>query len=528
MKKIIFLFLLVFLVNLVYAQDIGKIGLLLNKGSIKNENGSYSIKWEGNRDVNEYRVTLVEVIYKDGAPIPRNLILDKIINEDNILVEEKLLIPGHDYFVVVRVKDGGVEHVWFNMLFTADATLKAEVPRTKGMKPPVVKKELSKNKELENSKEKKALTDIDDVKVEVKDKDSFFVDYKINADMFRNKSSMYNKDLALMSIIACGTSYNVDAKTASEFYLKDFLLQAGFSDIKCYNTYNGENQTKSDKVLFAFGVRPINIDNVTYNLIAVIVRGTVAGEWFSNFDIGYEKNHKGFELATLDVLNELEVYLKGEGLDNNKDTNKIWITGHSRGAAVGNLLARSLQDKPYVSKDNIFGYLFATPNVTKDKDEEVSVFNFINNEDFVPLIPFWEEYTRFGGDVRTKEMSKDVLNNASNDFKSITGFKYYGFSDSEMKSILKELNKLAPNVDAFYNKKYNESAKDGGRSTYDVCNILGNIMVTSSPNGITKIPNDFNLLLGIMIKSNLTHPKMTYAHSIEYYLSLIEAYNLSF
>ena len=77
-------------------------------------------------------------------------------------------------------------------------------------------------------------------------------------------------------------------------------------------------------------------------LIAVICRGTSGDqEWASNFTVGKGTYHTGFHTAAQNAFNWLSsAYLDGmyqEGLSSSDIM--IWTTGHSRGAAVSNLLA---------------------------------------------------------------------------------------------------------------------------------------------------------------------------------------------
>jgi hypothetical protein len=95
---------------------------------------------------------------------------------------------------------------------------------------------------------------------------------------------------------------------------------------------------------------------------------------------------------------------------------KLWITGHSRGAAVANLLAADLTDDAlYPAKESIYTYTFATPNVRLPaddmermamKDDYLNIHNYLNTEDFVAYVPLeaWG-FTRYG---ITKEFTSTV------------------------------------------------------------------------------------------------------------------------
>ena len=75
----------------------------------------------------------------------------------------------------------------------------------------------------------------------------------------------------------------------------------------------------------------------------------------------------------------------------------LWITGHSRGGALANLVASKRIDAGY----SVFAYTFASPGTTTyanaTADRYKSIFNIINEDDLVPQLPMsvWG-FTRYG------------------------------------------------------------------------------------------------------------------------------------
>ena len=148
-------------------------------------------------------------------------------------------------------------------------------------------------------------------------------------------------------------------------------------------------------------------------LVCVIIRGTngTIQEWQSNFDVGTtdnygsttgwtsSTNHMGFDITA----NRLDAWLTNYLIDNGILTaNKaFWITGHSRGGALANLLAAKRVDAGY----EVYAYTFASPNTTTkggaNSDAKYQcIFNVINTDDLVPQLPMeaWG-FKRFGVDV---------------------------------------------------------------------------------------------------------------------------------
>ena len=76
-------------------------------------------------------------------------------------------------------------------------------------------------------------------------------------------------------------------------------------------------------------------------LYLVPVRGTQdPREWYSNLNIGSASVHQGFKNAADEIVNTLEQIIRED--DCAVEDVAVWLTGHSRGAAVANLAAASL------------------------------------------------------------------------------------------------------------------------------------------------------------------------------------------
>jgi len=85
-------------------------------------------------------------------------------------------------------------------------------------------------------------------------------------------------------------------------------------------------------------------------------------DWKSNIDVLHDSDglHHGFKAAASGVFNALKDFV---GDLSNSDTTYV-LTGHSRGAAVANLVARMLHDAD-VDNDRVYDYNFACPDVAR-------------------------------------------------------------------------------------------------------------------------------------------------------------------
>ncbi len=174
-------------------------------------------------------------------------------------------------------------------------------------------------------------------------------------------------------------------------------------------TAAGENTSP-----FVLGHRKVNYNNKIVDQIVVVVRGTYNKEWYGNFDMTgtfYDASvdtHWSFEKAADSLHYHLDKYISKLEAENNLKNQDIQIvvTGHSRGAAVSNLLATWLTDirdgKKASGTDigSVYAYTFATPNVAESEKilqtNYSNIHNYCFTDDFVANLPLeawgWGKY----------------------------------------------------------------------------------------------------------------------------------------
>lgn len=205
--------------------------------------------------------------------------------------------------------------------------------------------------------------------------------------------------------------------------LKGKLLQDGYviDDNYMYLNYYEKNEDMDAANNCSYSI----VHNVLFNgkaTLMVIIRGTDRVEWHGNMCItgdSYDpeqKYHSNFKHAEELVFNKVKSYIKDKKL---KDPD-IVITGHSRGGAVANLLAKDLldakenmDDKDPEYYNTVTAYTFATPYNTLQKDYDASkynnIYNFCLKDDFVPQVPLekWK-YHKYGqpGEADSEQLSK--------------------------------------------------------------------------------------------------------------------------
>ena len=160
-------------------------------------------------------------------------------------------------------------------------------------------------------------------------------------------------------------------------YVKEFLTKAHFQDVETNAYYTVRSEENSAAA--AFGHKTIRYDGRDYTLLAVVLRSAdYTQEWTGNFTISDEgadagSMHVGFKAARDEVIRSAAKYMKEHGLSGDV---KVWIAGHSRGAAVANALGgflagggdayfRAAGVPVSVSPEDVYCYTFSTPRTIR-------------------------------------------------------------------------------------------------------------------------------------------------------------------
>lgn len=177
----------------------------------------------------------------------------------------------------------------------------------------------------------------------------------------------------------------------------DKLIEYGFEGIVAYDYKSGEHT-----VACCIAKKMIWNENGQYvPLYAVIIRGSSGtNEWFSNFDIGTTGRPYGFDQAAKHTATRLRDYIAITSNGEDISKAKLWITGHSRGAAVANLIAGdyAVNELGFSSK-NIYAYTFATPYTIENTERNQCnwVRNYAIDGDVVTYVPMANfGFSRFG------------------------------------------------------------------------------------------------------------------------------------
>ena len=304
--------------------------------------------------------------------------------------------------------------------------------------------------------------------------DSFFnnkLSYQFTFDpnFFAQPSTVYNHDLAKLSmgLLLAGQSTTMNDitngnETSSNRLktIKGMYEAFGFTEIKDCN-YDLPLSEDDDKIAFSLAHRTVTIDGEESDLYLLVTRGAHYGaEWVSNFNVIDSSNrneHTGFFIAA----NRVESWFALQNIKISEKT-KILITGFSRTAAVSNLVAEWMNnyfENNGGSKNNVYAYTFATPNVTRasvNAKNDANIFNIVSPDDLVPTVPMagtgWG-YHKYGYTLSLPSYQSNLTSGvygSSGSMQQITPYyttKDYVFQDwDNQQKAVKVLNKLIINT----------------------------------------------------------------------------------
>ena len=209
----------------------------------------------------------------------------------------------------------------------------------------------------------------------------------------------YNHKIARIAALLSEISYVLVEKNPDSNPMIQTYRLLGFKDSNIEWNYildyaaplSGNNQAA-----YSFAFKDIPTPQGTKKLVFVILRGTPlsANEWISNINISdtthkHVQIHEGFQKSEENIKFALYAFLEKNKI--NPEDSYFLITGHSRGAALSNLLGATIADENVITSKKIFVYTFAAPNVSQEERTSDPKYNFIwnilNAEDIVPTVP---------------------------------------------------------------------------------------------------------------------------------------------
>jgi len=204
---------------------------------------------------------------------------------------------------------------------------------------------------------------------------------------FSESSMVYDPELAQYALQIAELCYTPSMQ-------KSMLSIGGYRQVGVFNAERSENDSRH---VVTYAVYDRTVETGATEVI-IAIRGTGSGEWKLNMDLMPSGNYdlpyaENFFLAAEDILTTQADYLSG------LSSPAFLVTGHSRGAAVANILGAELTER--FGESNVFVYTFATPRTVRGEYKAYgNIYNIINPADLVTYLPLpqWG-FERYGIDI---------------------------------------------------------------------------------------------------------------------------------
>ena len=273
--------------------------------------------------------------------------------------------------------------------------------------------------------------------------------FEYSDSLFLLNSRELNGDLAKMGIGLSSAAYsfsnimNVLGSSGMGFTCNNIGKAQ-----QAYDYVNSMTYGKNDLDYVAYSIwHKVIGDKIVY---CVPIKGTSKNaEWYSNFNLGTGSDHIGFSKAARRVLIDIEAELTSDSFDDNHTI--VFTTGHSRGAAVSNIVAAELNS--VLSANNVISYNYAVPAVSLNANTSLrNIYNFNNPGDLVPLLPLESWGYKRNGITITTCPSVEYKDNTYFQFNRLT--KKSCVSADNPDAYLSAINLFLSSPDDFNSDKY--------------------------------------------------------------------------
>lgn len=284
--------------------------------------------------------------------------------------------------------------------------------------------------------------------------------------------NQYDNNLALLGAQLSGAAYSKSQiiRSMQSIGLQDvyFFDSRGDDDVACclgnkvFTSQNNEQKT----------------------LLVLVIRGTTGeDEWAGNFTVmssqaakhginAPEEYQASFYAAAENVRTKLRNYCEILKID--PSTARAFICGHSRGAAVADVLSDSLNNKYWRTYfSNFATYTIAAPNSTKNPVSYDNVHNILFAQDIVPVVP--QSYYKFGKNYVVGPLdASEAPYNVRQLWSKYTDTAYVMPNNQMMLSILCRtdfLNRVSGWLNSWIGGKL-ANAESNGDCSHDVINYI--------------------------------------------------------
>lgn len=296
----------------------------------------------------------------------------------------------------------------------------------------------------------------------------YFLEDKFNVEL-----SKMSALLAYFGYPEKGVEWHISKNTYTneQSELNACLVNFGFENIVRVGEYDEDAEDKYDFCSAYLGHHIFeNSDGKKYQIVAANLIGYPTDlVWSSNFDIGADsegyteigeeehslwtnkKHHKGFDVSANKIYPEITNYLND--VKENDITQIVWVVGHSRSGAIGNLLGKKLFDNNIKS----VCYCYNNPNNTTESDPAVlakytNIYNIRPENDLLSRFPFaYQGFTSYGNQLNLN-LTYPIY---AEEYKRVFKEDFVGNSKETVDSILDLVKTYFPGREEMY--EYSET-----------------------------------------------------------------------
>lgn len=245
------------------------------------------------------------------------------------------------------------------------------------------------------------------------------------------------------------------------------LENAGF-EVLLQDRYDKAPDDTSHTCAYTVARQTVTHRGEARTLLAVMVRGTDAAEWYSNMDVAPSRREdteyaENFLETAQDVQRGLQPLLEAE------TEPLVAVAGHSRGAACANLLGTLLNAS--LGTERVYVYTFATPATFRGREIGVdcgNIFNFINPCDPVTKLPLegWGYY----------RPGRDILLPGDAD------------TAQRVEAGIQTLWAVSPTLSAYYNDRHSLTGaglSEDGMTAYELMRSAAGLLADPEAGGLT-------------------------------------------
>ena len=299
-------------------------------------------------------------------------------------------------------------------------------------------------------------------------------------DWFREDPVRRNDGLARISMQLVAAATDDAQNGAGAGLLKDL----GFDEVG----FSGFDSKDSDDCAYTWAKKTITENGAPCTLLAVAIqsyssnKGIKRKGWTQNFTVNGQTvagEHYAFAVAADKAVGDIAKIAGGQNV-------KIWITGHSRGGALTNLLAAHLPQSLGTANHGIYAYTFEAPSTVEAAAAEASqarydyIHNYLCSDDIVPMIPPWH-MTLYGQihPLKTKETDAQLKAELKKLGSSMAEWDQVTTDGSKQEQLVAELLKTIPTRTDYSEQKtdsFTDARGEPGSVTYVYQDAFRNLM----------------------------------------------------